>query len=103
MRPGRDFGQTMPGMGFIGITKLAMLGIDKLSIPLPYLALYGGDDGSLWTDPITLQHENLTSLTRFQLNQQLPQGITSRHQLAAPASTPDKHGLIRAFTGIFNQ
>lgn len=80
-----------------------MLTIDKLSIPLPYLALYGGDDGSLWTDPITLQHENLTSLTRFQLNQQLPQGITSRHQLAAPASTPDKHGLIRAFTGIFNQ
>lgn len=80
-----------------------MLTIDKLSIPLPYLALYGGDDGSLWTDPITLQHENLASLTRFKLGQHLPQGITSQHLLDAAASTPDKHGLIRVFTGIFNQ
>ena len=80
-----------------------MLTIDKLSIPLPYLALYGADDGSLWTDPITLQHENLNSLTRFQLNKQLPRDLTSRHQLAAPVHTPDKHGLVRAFTGIFNQ
>lgn len=80
-----------------------MLTIDKLSIPLPYLALYGADDGSLWTDPITLQHENLNSLARFQLNKQLPRDLTSRHQLAAPVHTPDKHGLVRAFTGIFNQ
>lgn len=80
-----------------------MLTIDKISIPLPYLALYGRSDGSLWTDPITLQHESHSSLTRFKIGKALPAGLTSADLLTAPRELPDKHSLVRAFTGIFSQ
>ena len=79
-----------------------MLVIDKLSIPLPYLALYGLDDGSLWTDPITLQHDGNHVLTRFKITKQLPAGVTAAAKIAAPRQNIEKQGLIRAFTGMFN-
>lgn len=80
-----------------------MLTIDKISIPLPYLALYGRSDGTLWTDPITLQHEGHGSLTRFKIGKELPAGLCSADLLTAPRELPDKHSLVRAFTGIFSQ
>ncbi len=80
-----------------------MLTIDKLSIPLPFLALYGRQDGTLWTDPVSLQHENHTGLTRLKIGKELPAGLTSADLLAAPRQQPDKSSLVRAFTGIFSQ
>lgn len=80
-----------------------MLTIDKISIPLPYLALYGRSDGSLWTDPITLQHESDSNLTRFKIGKALPAGLSSADLLTPPRELPDKHSLVRAFTGIFSQ
>jgi hypothetical protein len=79
----------------------AILTLDKLSIPLPYLALYGHQDGSLWTDPIVLRHENLQSLSHFQLGKTLPVGLTSQQQLAPAQFKTDPRGLVRAFTDIF--
>ncbi|HAW92473.1 MULTISPECIES: DUF432 domain-containing protein [unclassified Arsukibacterium] len=80
----------------------SMLVIDKLSIPLPYLALYGLNDGSLWTDPITLQHDGNHALTRFKISKQLPAGVTAAARIAGPRQNIEKQGLIRAFTGMFN-
>lgn len=80
-----------------------MLTIDKISIPLPYLALYGRSDGTLWTDPITLQHESHGSLARFKIGKALPVGLSSADLLTAARELPDKHSLVRAFTGIFSQ
>ncbi|MCB5225238.1 DUF432 domain-containing protein [Alishewanella sp. 16-MA] len=80
-----------------------MLTIDKLSIPLPFLALYGHRDGSLWTDPLLLQHESVGQLTRFKIGKTLPLGLTSADLLAPPRQHHDKNSLVRAFTGIFSQ
>ncbi|GGW69831.1 DUF432 domain-containing protein [Alishewanella tabrizica] len=80
-----------------------MLTIDKISIPLPFLALYGRDDGTLWTDPITLLHEAHGSLTRFKIDKTLPPGVSTVDMLTPPREMPDKHSLVRAFTGIFSQ
>ncbi|MDX1678861.1 DUF432 domain-containing protein [Arsukibacterium sp.] len=79
-----------------------MLVLDKLSIPVPYLALYGLADGSLWTDPITLHHDGNHALTRFKISRQLPEGVTEQDRISAPRQAIEKQGLIRAFTGIFN-
>lgn len=80
----------------------SMLMLDKLSIPVPYLALYGLHDGTLWTDPITLQHEGNHALTRFKISKQLPAGVTAASRVAEPRQHIEKQGLIRAFTGMFN-
>ncbi len=80
----------------------SMLILDKLSIPVPYLAVYGLNDGSIWTDPITLQHDGNHALTRFKITKQLPDGVTPAARITAPRQHIEKHGLIRAFTGMFN-
>lgn len=79
-----------------------MLVLDKLSIPVPYLAVYGLNDGTLWTDPITLLHDGNHALTRFKISKDLPTGITAAARVAEPRQHIEKQGLIRAFTGMFN-
>ncbi|MDX1392228.1 MAG: hypothetical protein R3241_07605 [Rheinheimera sp.] len=80
---------------------LQMLTIDKLSIPVPFLALYALPDGSLWTDPVTLQHEGLQALAHFTTGK-LSAAEAAGAQLISPARIKaEKHGLFRAFTDIF--
>lgn len=79
-----------------------MLVLEKLSIPVPYLALYGLPDGTLWTDPITLVHDGNLALTRFKISKHLPAGVKEADRIAGPRQIIEKQGLIRAFTGMFN-
>ncbi len=73
------------------------LAIRKLSIPVPFLAVYGADDGTLWTDPVALTRTAGNPLINFAIGTEPPIG-----QLITAARTPvSKGGLIRAFTSIF--
>ncbi len=78
-----------------------LLSLNKLSIPVPYLAVYSSADGNLWTDPISLQHESAAGLTRFKTGQLSTAELGSMTQLSPPRAAPDKHNLIRAFTHMF--
>jgi hypothetical protein len=78
-----------------------MLSIDKISIPVPFLALYSLPDGNLWTDPVTLQHEGLQALAHFDTGK-LSAAQASGAVLLSPARVKaEKHSLFRAFTDIF--
>lgn len=79
-----------------------LLTINKFSIPVPFLAVYGSADGTLWTDPISLQHDGNHALTRFKISKQPPEGCTLADILSPPRLQVEKNGLIRAFTGIFS-
>ena len=80
-----------------------MLSLSKISIPVPYLAVYSAQNGNLWTDPISLQHESADGLARFKtgsLTATEAKGVTL---LSAARAIPEKQSLIRAFTGIFTE
>ena len=79
-----------------------MLCIDKISIPVPFLALYCKPDGSLWTDPVTLQHEGLQTLAHFMTGKLSGADAIGAEQLTPPRLTAEKHSLFRAFTDIFS-
>ena len=79
-----------------------MLTLGRLCIPVPFLAVYGLPDGSLWTDPVVLEHDGSQALTRFQVDKRLPAGVGIEHRLGEPRREPERHGLIRAFAGMFN-
>lgn len=79
-----------------------MLSIDKISIPVPFLALYALPDGSLWTDPVTLRHEGLQALAHFHTGKLSASDAMGATLLSEPLQKPEKHSLVRAFTGIFN-
>lgn len=80
-----------------------MLTIEKLSIPVPLLAVYGAKDGTLWTDAITLEHDGEHALARLSFAGTHPEGLSATDRLSAPRISGGKHGLVRAFANIFNQ
>lgn len=79
-----------------------MLSIDKVSIPVPFLALYALPDGNLWTDPVTLSHEGLQALAHFRTGKLSAAEALGATLLSEPVQKPEKHSLVRAFTDIFS-
>lgn len=73
------------------------LAITKLSIPVPFLAVYGADDGTLWTDPVVLTRTAGSPLINFAIGKEPPIG----HLITSARTPVSKGGLIRAFTSIF--
>lgn len=74
------------------------LTIDKLSIPLPCLAVYGGPEGALWTDSISLQHTDDSQLANLVVGP-APEGL---ERLSPAQEMVQRHALVRAFTSIFS-
>lgn len=75
-----------------------LLSIDKLSIPVPHLALYGRDDGTLWTSPVSLKQTHSDELAILEVGNS-PSGAN----ILAAARTPlQKSGLVWAFTSMFS-
>ncbi|MDQ2076996.1 DUF432 domain-containing protein [Marinimicrobium sp. ABcell2] len=74
-----------------------LLAIDKLSIPVPHLAVYGQSNGTLWTSPVSLKHTHGDQLAILEVGAS-PAGA----EILSPAREPlQKGGLVRAFTSIF--
>lgn len=78
-----------------------MMSIEKLSLPVPYLSLYGLADGSLWTDQVLLDHYDDAELSRLHISKQMPLGSDGAELLAKPRLYMEKHGLFRAFSDLF--
>lgn len=73
------------------------LAIERLSIPVPLLALYGAADGSLWTDPVILTQLQDHSMISFAVGKDKPDG-----ELISPAREDSgRGGLIKAISSIF--
>jgi hypothetical protein len=105
----RDARQDLPLRSHRAVTPVTihnssqqMLCIDKISIPVPFLALYSKPDGSLWTDPVTLQHEGLQTLAHFRTGKLSVADGMGAELLAQPRLKAEKHSLFRAFTDIFS-
>lgn len=76
----------------------AMLAIEKLSIPLPFLAVYGQLDGSLWTDPVFLEHHGEDQLATLKIGSK-PAGAIP----LSPARIPvQKNKVVRAIINLFS-
>lgn len=73
------------------------LAIKKLSIPVPVLAMYGAEDGTLWTDPVVLTQLQDNSMISFAIGKDQP----TSERISAPRLTMNKGGLMRAFSSIF--
>ncbi|MFC4655283.1 MULTISPECIES: DUF432 domain-containing protein [Rheinheimera] len=78
-----------------------MMSIEKLSLPLPFLSLYGLPDGSLWTDLVQIDHQNDAELSRLNIHKQMPPGHANAIRLSRPRQAFEKHGLFRVFSDLF--
>lgn len=75
-----------------------LLAIEKLSIPVPYLAVYGQQDGTLWTDPVSLEHTQGSQLATMKIGRKPP----GAQPLSLARTPPPGINLVRAFINIFS-
>lgn len=79
-----------------------MMAIDKISLPVPFLSVYGRSDGTLWTAPLTLEHVGGEALAKVNIGDQPPEGVSPGDWLSPARDVPKKGGLVRAFVDIFS-
>ncbi|MFU8831544.1 MAG: hypothetical protein ACNA7J_05235 [Wenzhouxiangella sp.] len=77
------------------------LPLEKFSLPVPMLALYGDVDGMLWTQAVTLTREGQTDLASVQIDSRPPDAAKGLTRLAPPRQEPGRSGLVRAFSLLF--
>lgn len=80
----------------------SLLAIEKLSIPLPFLAVYGLADGTLWTDPVFLEHSDSSALSTLKIGKDLPAGASVDNRLAAARTPLQRGSLVRVFSSFFS-
>ena len=75
--------------------------LERLSIPVPFLALYGDAQGLLWTEPLTLIRETETEMAEVRLAEDPPAHAETPVRLMEPRQKPETGMLVRAFSSIF--
>ncbi|MCW8195958.1 DUF432 domain-containing protein [Proteobacteria bacterium 005FR1] len=80
-----------------------MMAIDKVSLPAPFLPVYGRPDGTLWTVPLTLEHLGLEALAKVTIGEHPPEGVSQSDWLTPARDVPKKSGLVRAFVDMFSE
>ncbi|GGX71058.1 hypothetical protein [Saccharospirillum salsuginis] len=74
-----------------------LLAIEKLSIPLPMLSVFGRDDGTLWTESVSLEHHASDSLASLKIGRK-PDGATLLSEARLPSQ---RNNVVRAFINLF--
>ncbi len=70
--------------------------LEKISLPVPLLSLYGADDGSLWTQRVTLTLEGGTEQADVKIDSNLPEVRRELKRLAGPRDEGGRSGMTRA-------
>jgi hypothetical protein len=79
----------------------SVLPIEKLSLPVPALAVFGARDGSLWTQGVSLTRASDTDLAALRIDSG-PPSFASGARLISDARQPaERGGLVRAFSLLF--
>jgi len=77
------------------------LSLEKFSLPVPMLSLFGGADGSLWTQRLTLTREDQSDLAAVRIDPRPPEYADKPQILAPPRQDAGRSGLVRAFSLLF--
>lgn len=77
------------------------LPVEKLSLPVPLLSVYGRADGSLWTERVSLMRATDSDMAALKVEAGPPSYAPGAALLSGPRLQPEKTGLVRAFSGLF--
>lgn len=76
--------------------------LDALRLPVPHLALYSAADGWLWTQDVTLTHEENRELSPLRVREGAPRNAAGAVLVAAPREPlSGKLMVARAFNSLF--
>lgn len=81
----------------------APLPLEKISLPVPMLSLYGTADGGLWTQRVVLVREDVSDLATVRVDSALPDAGQPLTRISPPRREPGRGGVVRAFSLLFGQ
>ncbi len=79
----------------------AVLPLEKVSVPVPVLSVYGQRDGHLWTQGVSLKRSTDTDLAALQVHRGAPAYAKDATLLSGPRQEAERGGLVRAFSVLF--
>ncbi len=77
------------------------LPLEKLSLPIPALSLYGATDGSLWTQSLALTRTQDSDLAAMTIDRLPPAAAGATEMLSEPREPSQRGTLVRAFSLFF--
>ncbi len=77
------------------------LPLEKISLPVPLLALYGDQQGKLWTQAVTLTRQEQGEMASIQIDSKASDGGSEWTRLAEPRQDTGRSGMTRAFDLLF--
>lgn len=77
------------------------LGLDKISLPVPVLSLYGAADGSLWTQAVTMIRGSDSDMAAMRIERAPADYAGPVSLVAGPRREQARGGLVRAFNVLF--
>ncbi len=103
--------ETLPSRPHRAITPLSIrnatempLKLDRISLPVPLLSLYGAADGSLWTQQLSLVREQADDNARVTIKGLLPRAGESLTLLSGPRQEPGRSNpVLRVFNALFGE
>jgi hypothetical protein len=78
------------------------LPLDRISLPVPVLSVYGAADGSLWTEMVTMIRGSDTDMAALRIEAGPPAlSGDDTHLISAPRREQSRGSLVRAFNVLF--
>jgi hypothetical protein len=78
-----------------------VLPLEKLSLPVPLLSVYGTADGSLWTQRVSLLRRQNSDMADMAVEPRAPDLPGQVSRLSGPRIEPGHGGIVRAFSVLF--
>jgi hypothetical protein len=77
------------------------LRLERLSLPVPYLAVFAADDGLLWTTPVTLVRDRSGEMGTVKIHERPPKEAGGAELLSPPREKAGHGSLVRALSALF--
>jgi hypothetical protein len=79
------------------------LPLDKISLPVPLLSLYGDAEGYLWTQGVSLVRTSDTDMAALKIDAKPPAAAGKAPLVTGPRELQARGGLVRAFSVLFRE
>ncbi len=79
------------------------LPLERLSLPVPMLSIFGGADGRLWTQAVSLQRGSDSDMASLKIAEKPPSEAGDVSLLTGPRQLPARGGVVRAFSLLFRE
>jgi hypothetical protein len=77
--------------------------LERIKLPVDALSLYGGDDGRIWTQDVTLESREAGDFAHINISKDEPRFAAEPQLLAAARAKRDENVVVRAFSTLFDR